>query len=221
MNGASPETSQARVLQVIVGFALLPILFTACPTHKDRRPANVLRKYIQAIHKNSPQAGYRLLGETARHHMTLGDFTQRWKETEPERTQQAAAIDEALKRQPKITAEITPKNGKPLRMTYIGGHWVIASGIDLGGGGMTPRETIVSLLTAVERRDYLAVRRLMAPAVAKAIEHEIEKRLRKIRNALKHATLKVRGDHARLRYRGYKLELQREENGRWRIADFD
>lgn len=206
-----------------VGWAIAAVgllaVASGCKSKAAESPGTTLQRYVQAVRQNRPESAYRLLGKETRERVTLEEFQRRWKGASAELKDQADNIEKSLKKKAEITARFTSAKGKT-RLSYGDGGWRITDGIELGGGGSTPKEAIAALVQAAERRDYLAVKRLVTKAVARAFEQEIEKRIRKIKKALEKTKIKVFGKRARLRYRGYKLELVKED-GQWRVADFD
>ncbi len=192
---------------------------TGCKSRPPECPRQTLQRYLEAVRQNNPKAAYELLGKETRERVTLEEFQRRWGSAGGELKEQANNIERSLKKSAKITARFSSAKGKT-RLAYDSAGWRITGGIELGGGGATPRETVLALVKAAERRDYLAIKRLVSKAVAHAFEQEIEKRIDKIKKALKKTRIKIFDKRASLRYRGYKLEIVKED-GQWRVADFD
>jgi len=202
--------------------AALLVGAVGCGTQRSDGPRNALRQYVAAIRANKPDVAYALLNNATRQRVTKEEFRARWKGAKPELETQAKQLDKSLARPPVITARIVTNKGTTTRLAFAsgaGGGWRISSGLDISVGAASPKEAVKKLLDAARTRNYLAVKRLMTKPVARAFEKEIEKRIRKVKDALKKKIV-VRGNRAFLRSGDYKLELVRED-GQWKIADFD
>jgi hypothetical protein len=194
------------------------LLLSACGPKQAENPTNALRKYVAAIRANQPAAAYELLDQKTKKVLSKTEFVNRWKARKVELGRQAKDLEVALEKPPLITAKLTSTSGEQTRLTFKKSRWWIETGLHLAAN-RTPKEAVESLLEAAQRRDYLAVKRLMTSRVARAFEQEIEKRIKKVKAAAKRG-IKVRGNRAYLRTEDYRLELIRE-GGQWKIYDFD
>lgn len=206
-----------RPLRRLLLSCLTTIAVGACGGTRTDGPQVTLRQYIAAARGNHPDAAYKLLDDATRQRVTLEEFRRRWQTSQQEVVVQARLLDAALQKPPQITAQIALEKGRT-KLAYVK-SWQITSGIEISSGGSTPKETVEALLRAAERRDYLAVKRLMTQPVAQAFEAEINKRIKKVRSALSKEIV-IRGNRAFVRADNYKLELVKED-GQWRVADFD
>src|SRR5437588_513634 len=86
---------------------------------------------------------------------------------------------------------------------------------------LDPQEALRRLIDALDARDFDAVLRVLAEPLRTSLEQALSDRLEKLRTSVKKGGIEASGDHARIRYDSrYHIDLI-QENGRWRVRDFN
>jgi hypothetical protein len=188
------------------------------PRHAGGDPAPLLGAWAEAIARDQPTLAYKLLSADVRAHLGEGDFTTAWRSALPDLQSQR----EALRTQTRLRqADAELPDGRALALAREGQHWRIASPRPLGIGGDTPEDTVRRLLAAVEARDFDAVLALLADPLRSTLEQAVGDRVERLKAALRRGPLDSAGTPARIRYDSrYHLDLV-QENGKWRVADFN
>ena len=100
-------------------------------------------------------------------------------------------------------------------------RWRVAAVHPLEPGGDTPEDALRRLVAALDARDFDAVVALLAEPLRSTVEQALADRVARLKAALRRGPIEASGNTARLRYDPrYHLDLV-QENGRWRIADFN
>lgn len=194
------------------------LLASACGRPATNGPQGALRRYINAVRANQPLAAYALLSPQAQKSLPKEEFLDRWRRFRPELLHQAKEMEAALAdKLLRLNAQVALPQGQTRRLRYEKG-WRLSDGVHTIAA-KTPRDAVLALIAAAERRDYQAVKAMMTPRVAKAFEEQIDKRIKAVRAGLAQG-LRVSGDRASLRFGRFKLELVKV-GGRWRVYDFD
>lgn len=224
--GLSPSF-QRRIISVPSHFNRMPhpilsiltlLLVAACNRPAVVGPQQTLRRYVAAVRADQPDLAYALLSPRMQKRIPREEFADRWRKSRPELLQQARAIAAGLEgKKLDLNATVTLAGGDTRLLRFQKG-WRLTGDFH-SAATRSPRETVVALLQAAERRDYRAVKALMAPKVARAFDREIEKRIKALRGGLRRG-IRVRGNRASLRFGSFKLELIKED-GRWKVYDFD
>ena len=194
----------------------------ACATSTADGPKQMVERYIAAINRDDPQAAYALLGEQVQRQITAAEFAARWKQVKPELRRQASQLGSSAERPMEIGATVTYRGGTRARLRFADGQWRIDGGISVSFQTATPLEALRTFIRAVERRSYDAVLKLLSRSVRQSIERDINDRLAKLKRWLgRDGEVEITGDRARVRYDArYKIELVNED-GQWKILDFD
>ncbi len=198
----------------------LAILLVGCAHHHDPRvdPALTLRAWSEAIGHDDPHTAYMLLSSSLRSRLSEADFTLQWKAAPSELTEQQDALRSAtVARQ----AALRQRDGRALVAVREEGRWRLTSPRPADEGAATPAEALQLLIAAVDARDFDALLRVLAEPLRSSLEQALDDRLEKLRAAVKKGGIEISGEHAKIRYDSrYHIELI-EENGRWRVRDFN
>jgi hypothetical protein len=188
------------------------------PRHAASDPGALLGLWADAVTRDQPVAAYKLLSPTLRAHLTEGDFTTAWRTALPDlQAQRDALRARALLRS--ATGELP--DGRALPLVRDGERWRLASARPSAIGGETPEDTVRRLLAAVEARDFDAILGLLAEPLRSTVEQAVADRVERLKTALRRGPLDSAGTPARIRYDSrYHIDLV-QENGKWRIADFN
>ncbi|MCC6751196.1 MAG: hypothetical protein IT371_26325 [Deltaproteobacteria bacterium] len=216
-----PRPSAAsRAAGLLAAAGLAWAVGSGCAAGPARGPQDALRRYVNAIRDDQPQAAYALLDENTRRLMTQNEFTARWKTLRPELLTQASQVRARVDQPFPITAKLNYPGGTRAQLRFAEGAWRIDGGVSVALQSGSPAEALKAFVRAVEQRSYEAVMKLLARSVRESVERDINERLTKLKEAMK-GEIEVNGDRARLQYDPrYKVELVNED-GQWRIADFD
>lgn len=180
-------------------------------------PVPALTAWSDAIAHNDAHAAYRLLSSSLRARQTENDFELQWKLAQADLTAQREALVHSQVR--RASGELADGRAWPLTRDTDG--WRIGAARPLEPGGDTPEDALRRLVAAVEARDFDAVVALLGEPLRSTLEEALAERLARLKAALKKGAVEATGNGARIRYDPrYHLDLV-QENGRWRIADFN
>jgi hypothetical protein len=192
----------------------------ACASPQKGGPQGTLHAYIAAIDRNQPAVAYALMDESIRRQMTLTEFVAKWRTIQPELREQAAQLKTTLSKPIKARAQITYQTGTRANLVYDEAGWQIDEGIAVSALAATPVDALKAFIRAVEQRSYEGVMKLLSKQVRENIDRDISERLTKLKAAL-NQEIEVTGNRAKLQYDPrYKIELSNED-GQWRVLDFD
>ena len=202
--------------------ALLAVTVTLgcahAPPHPTADPAPLLSAWAQAIAADQPAAGWKLLSSALRARGNENDFALAWHAAAADLATQAPWLQKSwtLRR---ASAELP--DGRALPLVRDGNLWRIAAARPQSVGGDTPEDALRRLIAAVEARDFDAVLGLLGEPFRTTLEFALADRLEHLKAALHKGGLESSGNPTRIRYDArYHIDLV-QENGRWRIADFN
>jgi len=201
--------------------ALLALALFGCAHAKPTRaidPEPALAAWRAAIAAHDPHAAYKLLSSSLRARASEADFVLQWKASEADLSAQQEALHGTLAVR-RASGELSDGRAWPLERDRDG--WRIGATRPLEPGGDTPEDALRRLIAAVEARDFDALVGLLAEPLRQNLEQALTDRLGRLKAALRHGPIESSGTHARVRYdQRYHLDLV-QENGRWRVADFN
>jgi len=208
------------VLAASVGCAHAPP--KSPPPTSDPEPA--LAAWRGAIAKNDPRAAYQLLSTSLRARITAEEFALQWKAAQAD----LSAQEEAL-HQPHAVRQASGElsEGRAWPLVRDPDRWRIAAPHPFEPGGDTPEDTLRRLIAAVEARDFDALLGLLAEPLRTTLEQALSDRVTRLKTALRRGGIEnsggssATGSIARVRYDSrYHIDLV-QENGHWRVADFN
>jgi hypothetical protein len=188
------------------------------PSRPSADPEPALSARQRAIVKDDAHAAYALLSSSLRARVSETEFALQWKATETDLAaqQDALAAAHTLRR---VSAELP--DGRAWPLVREADRWRIAAVHPLAPGGDTPEDALRRLIAAVEARDFDAVVGLLAEPLRETLEQALSDRVTRLKAALRRGPVDAIGNTARIRYdQRYHLDLV-QENGRWRVADFN
>jgi hypothetical protein len=188
------------------------------PRRAAADPTVLLRAWASAVARDQPSEAWRLLSPELRARIPETDFRLAWRSALPDLAAQEAAIRQHVHvRQ----ADAELPDGRALVLAHENGLWRVAAARPVAAGGETPEDTVRRLLAAIDAHDFDALLGLLAEPLRTTIEEALNERAERLRAALRRGPLDSSGTPARIRYDArYHLDLV-QENGRWRIADFN
>jgi hypothetical protein len=198
----------------------LAIVVVGCAHHPTARldPQLTLHAWSEAIAHNDPHTAYALLSSSLKSRLSESDFTLQWKAAPAELSEQQDGVRTAtVNRQ----AAVHQRDGRALVLARENGLWRLAGPRPSDEGAETPEEALRRLIDALDARDFDALLRVLAEPLRSSIEQALSDRLEKLRASVKKGGIEASGDHARIRYDSrYHIDLI-QENGRWRVRDFN
>ena len=187
-------------------------------------PEPAIAAWRDAIAKNDPHAAWALLAAPLRARIHAEEFALQWKAAAADLSAQEEALHQAHAAR-RASGELTDGRAWPLMRDAD--RWRVASPHPFEPGGDTPEDAVRRLIAAVDARDFDAVVALLAEPLRTTIEQALGDRVSRLKTALRRGGIEAAGgpsasgSTARLRYDPrYHLDLV-QENGRWRIADFN
>jgi hypothetical protein len=178
----------------------------------------MLAAWQQAIAKNDAHAAYALLSSSLRARVSESDFALQWKAAQADLSTQEEALH-APHSVRQASGEIA--DGRAWPLVREADRWRVAGVHPLAPGGDTPEDALRRLIAAVDERDFDALVGLLAEPLRATLEQALADRVARLKTALRRGGIEASGNTARLRYDArYHLDLV-QENGRWRVADFN
>lgn len=211
-----------RALVVVVAAALGCAHAPPSSRGAARSPADdpepALVAWREAIAKNDAHAAYQLLSSSLRARVSESDFALQWKAAHADLAAQEDALHapHAL-----LHASGELADGRAWPLVHDPDRWRLAAVHPLSPGGDTPEDVVRRLVAAVEARDFDALVGLLAEPLRETLEQALADRVARLKNSLRRSPIEASGNTARIRYDArYHLDLV-QENGRWRVADFN
>lgn len=181
-------------------------------------PEPALVAWRAAIAKNDSHAAYQLLSSSLRARTSEQDFALQWKAVQADLSAQEDALSapHALRH---ATGELA--DGRAWPLVHEPDRWRVAAAHPLSPGGDTPEDVVRRLVAAVEARDFDALVGLLADPLRETLEQALADRVARLKTSLRRSPIEASGNTARIRYDSrYHIDLI-QENGRWRVADFN
>jgi hypothetical protein len=206
------------VLAAALGCAHAPLSTRTSARSPAADPEPALVAWREAIAKNDAHAAYQVLSSSLRARVSENDFALQWKAAHAD----LAAQEDALHAPYGVrhaTGELA--DGRAWPLVREPDRWRVAAVHPLSPGGDTPEDVVRRLVAAVEARDFDALVGLLAEPLRETLEQALTERVARLKNSLHHGPIDAAGNTARIRYDPrYHLDLI-QENGRWRVADFN
>jgi hypothetical protein len=196
---------------------VLTALMAGCAGPAAPAPSATVARWLAANAHDDPHAAYPLLADSVRRATPEKEFAARWRTTVEERRGQAAALGPLAARE---HAEARFPDGRTEPLARDPEGWRLLAPRPLAAGAATPEEAVRRFAAALEQHDFDGLLALLADPLRSIVERELADRLTRVRDSL-NKEIKIDGAHARIRFdQRYYLDLT-QENGRWRISDFN
>ncbi|MEN9577817.1 MAG: hypothetical protein RJA70_826 [Pseudomonadota bacterium] len=182
-------------------------------------PRATAQAYAQAIQAGDAETLYALLNAEGRSALSPGEVQALLRASKPEllaRAHQFAAAES------EIRAEGTVRfhDGEQAVLSLEDGAFRVRAAGVLPGGANTPEQVMLELRSALSRRSYSALSRVLT----KQSRDELEDMLRSLSDGLKEPTalpLQTNADQVVVTVPGgHRVELRRED-GQWKVQDFE
>jgi len=209
---------------------LVLALATACPS-RPQGPRATLEAYLAALEAGNAGAAFGLMAPEYRERVGREAFAERFSAHRQEARARLTAARTAGFPEPELLARLDVGTGLPVRLVHVDGRWLLADGVLAAYPQDTPRRTLHSFVSALERRRWDVLLRFVpaalradldAAALHRHVESEaaeVEAMLQRLRRHLD-SPIEQEGDRALLRYEGFEFEMRRED-GAWRVVDPD
>jgi hypothetical protein len=200
-----------------VRIAALALALCGCAHAPLPDPAGALEAWRRAVERDDPHAAWQLLSADTRAKIAEPAFIAEWRATSDERHAQAEALRTAPR--PRQQADVLA-NGRVTRLTREADGWRLDSPRASEPGARAPEEALRRFVQAIEERNFDAFLRLLAEPLRALVERELSDRLAGLRTVVS-KPIAPEGQRATVRYGSrYHIDIV-EENGQWRVSDFN
>jgi hypothetical protein len=204
-----------------LGLALVACaqLAAGCHAPSAPEPSSTLRALATVLAAEDSRPAYRMLSRKVRAETPAAEFADHWRQSAIERHQAAAALAE-LSRPAAQTATLLLATGRSALLTREPEGWRVQTPRLEEPGATTPEEALQRFVQALQERSFDSVVGLLAEPLRGVVERELATRLAGLRAASSRG-IQVHGGVAKIQYDSkYFIEIK-NENGKWRIADFN
>lgn len=204
----------------MAGCVLAGCVLAGCGgAQRERGPERVLRQYVAAISSGDAQAAYELLDEETRATVSLEDFRALLSENQRELSDQLSDVEQNLVAGIVPEARVRTSAGLSVLLQHEEGRWRLAGGVLDAPVLRNPRDAVLALRWALERRSLHGIERVLARPLRAEIEAEIERLLADTEDELD-LDYQIRGNRATVRTSSGREILLIREAGEWRVLDF-
>jgi hypothetical protein len=195
----------------------LALLAIGCSQPALPAPATALEAWRKAVERDDPHSAWLLLSAESRAKTTETAFAGEWRATAEERRAQSDALKNATAAHQE--AEVVA-GGRVTRLERESEGWRLESPHASEPGARGPDEALRRFVRAVEERNFDAFLRLLSAPMRALVERELSDRLAGLRTVVG-KPIAPEGNRATVRYGSrYHIDLV-EENGQWRVTDFN
>jgi len=197
------------------------LLLAACGSRPPvPGPDATLLAYAQAAERGDADAAWEILSPAEKQRTSREDLRRAFRENRAELEDQARTLRRALAAPVRASAEVPTADGGRAIVALEKGSWRIAGGVTGAESLRTPRDTMAVLRSALQRRSYDAVLRVLSRSARAQVEDEVRRLLFALED-IDALSIEVDGDHARIELDpGHAVELQHED-GEWRIVEVE
>jgi hypothetical protein len=190
-----------------------------CSASRVTDPRLAAATFASAAARGDDATVYKMLSPEAQRALSQDDVKRLLKDENAELGVSARALAAPQARTTTV-ARLRFADGEEASLEWNDGHFGVASGGTIPGGGATPEAALSELRRALARRSYPALLRLLSPTTRRAVEQD----LRTLVGGLEHPeTLPVHttGDSSNAMVPGGHHVTLHREGGIWRVEDFD
>jgi hypothetical protein len=208
----------------VVKRVLLPVLFAglgiACTrTASIPDPKATADAWAEAAEKGDSEALYGMLTKRSQATMSKTEVARTVASSRAELKEQAAGI-KATKAIVAV-ALVRWDDGTEASLTLENGQFHVNDAVMMPGGGATPEETVAGFRSALKRRSYPAMVRMLTPALRATVEAQLEGIGRAIAEPDKISYPTGTGDEMEIKLEnGHKLRLKKVDK-KWYIDNFE
>lgn len=217
---------------VLIGALVSSGVSPGCARPAASTPRAAVDSYSKAVRQGRLDDAYALLSVESRRELSLKEFKELIGAS-PKEVEELLRAVEAQDAPPRVTAELTTKDGRSLLLIYEDRAWRIdETAVDVYSQA-DPRSTLRSFVKAYDNRRWDVLLRFVPDAEKEGLTEavlkrawegeqkiEIEQIVEALRPQIGQAALEVLGDRATMSYgAGENVELV-QEHGLWKIEDF-
>lgn len=183
-------------------------------------PGQAVRDYVAAVRAGDARAAYDLLDEDTQAEVSFEEFRRLMDDNREELTDQAGELERLASAGIEARARVPLESGETVALVLENGKWVIDGGALDAPALRTPRDAILSLRRALQRRSFRGVQRVLARQPRAELEAEIERLLEDTADE-RDLRIEVQGSRARvITTSGREITLVREA-GEWRVSTIE
>jgi hypothetical protein len=184
-------------------------------------PEATLRAYTEALREGDARKAYGLLDPDTREAVSFERFARTFEENRAELQEQARQVEDAVRSgEVQSRAAVELAEAETAVLTLEEGRWTILGGVLDAPALQTPRDAVLALRHAVQRRSLRGLMRVLAREPRAGLEDERRRFLDETADPLD-LEVDIQGNRARVRLTGGRVILLVREAGEWRVVDVE
>jgi ketosteroid isomerase-like protein len=191
----------------------------ACAGRRLPDVRDATRAYDDAVRRGDAQALFDMMTEGAQRAWRVSDVQQILADERAELRDRSHALTDPSSAV-RATARLRLSDGGDATLDVEDGAFRISSAGGLPAAARTPAQALEQLRSALARRSYAALLRVLAPSTRTAVESDI----RALVDGLSHSEgleVQISGDVASVQIEGGHFVRLRLDAGVWKVEDFD
>lgn len=181
-------------------------------------PAGAVSEYGRAVQSRDAEAMWALLDEETRARVTPADLRRLLSENEAELGEQASLLGQAASRGVQARARVPLETGETVVLVLEDGVWRVDGGVLDAPSLRTPRDAVVALRRALQRRSMPGVERVLARQPRAELDAELRRFIEETADELD-LEYEIRGNNARVRTSAGREILLVREAGEWKVLE--
>lgn len=202
----------------VLGFLVLPMTL-GCAQRVVPDPRPTLAAYARAASAGDAKEVFGLLSERSRKELRLADVERIVKDERAELTLQSRALSSP---QAKVRAEAVVRyaDGESAVLQLDDGEFKVCSGGVLPARPSSPEQALEQFRSALARRSYVALLRVLSPATRQAIESDLRTLVLGLERP-EALEIQLVGETAVVRLEGGRTIKLKKDRGVWYVEDWD
>ena len=183
-------------------------------------PEQTLDSYVAALRSGDAAAVYALLDQDTKDALTVEELAAVLADNRQEAAEQADALDATRDATLAAEARVPTRHGETVVLLLEDGSWKLLGGV-LGAPALrTPRDAVLALRRALERRSLPGVLRVLSRGTRAELETEMDRLLEDTEDELG-LDYEIQGNEAVVTTStGRRIVLSREA-GEWRVVEVE
>jgi len=200
-------------------FVLAIVATAGCSRAEVPDPRVATAEYARAIARNDAAAVYSMLTDEAKRAYGMNGTRRLLADAKAEILRQTAAVSSDRARV-EASAEIPYVDGERAVVDVEGGRYRVSAAAGLPFGARTPASALAELRSALARRSYAGLIRVLSSDARGALESDMHTLVEGLKEP-DTLDVKVHGESAEVMVPGGHVVRLRREDGVWRVHDFD